>query len=102
SLPAAIPIYMRQTAPREPGFRPGQTGLRYVERIEAACRPHQRAQQQGLPPGAGAEVDDHLAASRRHERHQDLTALVLHFDFAFFELWPASHRRTALKADAPG
>jgi uncharacterized membrane protein len=55
---------------------------RCVECIEAPGVAHVRAERQRLAAGAGAEVDDHLAALRAGDQRQQLAALVLDLDVA--------------------
>ena len=82
------------------GFRLARRFADDVERVEPPLRAHQRAQQQRLAAGAGAEVDDHVAAPRRDQVADELAAFVLHFDRAVGEQRVLRERRPAGDAQA--
>jgi hypothetical protein len=70
----------------------------HVEGVQAAGVAHQRAEQQGLAAGAGAEVDHHLAALGLEQEAQQLAAFVLHLEAAVEEERVLLQRRLALEA----
>src|SRR5947209_14232653 len=73
---------------------------RRVEGIESAGAAHVHAERKRLAARAGAEIDDHLAASRADERSDQLAAFVLHLDVAALEDLERLQRRFARHAQA--
>ena len=85
----------------EPRREVGEPLSRDVERVEASLRAHQRAEQQRLAAGAGAEIDDHVAAPRRDEVADELAAFVLHFEAAVGEPRMLRERRRGRRRECP-
>ena len=62
-------VHVRQPRAREPRLRGCASRFATTSNAYSApLRAHQRAEQQRLAAGAGAEVDDHVVASRRDQR----------------------------------
>ncbi len=78
-------MHVRQPRARESRLEVGEPLGDDVECVETAMRAHQRAQQQRLASGAGAEIDDHVAALRRDQKADQLAALVLDLDRAVLQ-----------------
>ncbi len=75
-------MHIGQTTALQTRTEPGQAlGVR-VECIKASSRAHQSAERQSFAARAGAEIDHHFAAARRHETRNQLAAFILHFDRA--------------------
>ncbi len=93
-------VHVRQAAARQPRLQRRQPVARRVERVEPPGVAHLRAERQRLAAGAGAEVDDHLAALRAGDQRQQLAALVLDLDVAAQEDVELMQRRLAVDAQA--
>ena len=70
-----------------------------VKRVEPSLRAHQRAEQQRLAARACAKIHDHVVALRRHDKADELAALVLHFEPAVHEPRMLCEGGTAGNAD---
>src|SRR6185369_6876283 len=64
----------------QPGLQGRETMPGDVERIEPAAAAHLGAERERLAAGAGAEVDDRLAAARADDEREQLAAFVLDLD----------------------
>ena len=95
-------MHVRQAAARQARLQFRQTLFRHVERIQAAGIAHDRAQRQRLAAGAGAKIDDHLAALGADDLRQQLAAFVLHLDRTVLEQRQILQRRLFDDANAQG
>ena len=86
-------MHVRQARALEPQFELRQPLVDDVVGVDPALRAHQRAEQERLAAGAGAEIRDHVGAPGRNEIAGELAALILHFDRAFQEQRMAGEHR---------